>query len=630
MSQPNRFPSDKPPSSPLSDNEPTIEVDSSSDERGKLVRQDPSQTETRLTTTQGGGALVFDQPVILRPSPLMPQLVIWTIVAVTSFCVSWACIAKVDEAVPAQGKLEPKGAVKEVKAPVGGVVKSIEVTEGEAVTTGEVLIRFDQTTTQVQEESLEKIRATLVAENRFYRSQLGLKAPAETVPAVPLPAPLTVIPTDPFSEAVNTATQAANLVQVAQRQAEWAEVAWQWQRAAQLMAAVADSHPQHSLAQAKTQEYRNNSIQAQQRAQKLAEVEITRSALALQLPPELISLTQNRAALIAENQYYRAQVSGDTSGLNPGQQERLQAAQSEYDSRVAAAGLRIEQLQKQLSQVEVQIGNNRDVLKINQDILNKLEPLYQEGGIAEVQFRKQEEEVNNQEAERDRLVEEKARLELAIAEAQEELTNTQADSTDKLLTSSADNDKRIAEIDSQLSKVILENEKQIQEIDSQISQARQTLIYQELRAPVQGTVFDLKPTSPGFVANTVDPILKIVPTEEGLVARVYITNQDIGFVKVNDPVDVRIDSFPYSEFGDVKGTLVKIGSDALPPNDIYPFYRFPAEVKLEQEFLIINGKQVNLQSGMSVSVNVKTRKRRVITFLTDLFVRKIDTLRTAH
>ncbi len=31
-------------------------------------------------------------------------------------------------------------------------------------------------------------------------------------------------------------------------------------------------------------------------------------------------------------------------------------------------------------------------------------------------------------------------------------------------------------------------------------------------------------------------------------------------------VDVRIDSFPFSEFGDIKGKVIDIGSDALPPD----------------------------------------------------------------
>ncbi|MEM9769428.1 MAG: HlyD family efflux transporter periplasmic adaptor subunit, partial [Cyanobacteria bacterium P01_D01_bin.71] len=194
----------------------------------------------------------------------------------------------------------------------------------------------------------------------------------------------------------------------------------------------------------------------------------------------------------------------------------------------------------------------------------------------------------------------------------------------------AANDNQIANIDSQLTKVVVDNEKQLEEIEGQISQLQFALDNQELTAPLDGQVFNLRANQPGYVANATEPILEIVP-DDTLVARVFITNRDIGFVTQQFEqadelkVDVRIDSFPFSEFGDVEGTVVHIGSDALPPDDVNPFYRFPAEIELDAQQL---GETLPLQSGMSVTANIKLRKRRVITMLSDLFVRKIDSLRT--
>ena len=149
--------------------------------------------------------------------------------------------------------------------------------------------------------------------------------------------------------------------------------------------------------------------------------------------------------------------------------------------------------------------------------------------------------------------------------------------------------------------------------------------------PLDGQVFNLKANQPGYVANATEPILEIVPNDT-LVARVFITNRDIGFVTQQfqsreEPlkVDVRIDSFPFSEFGDVEGTVKRIGSDALPPDDVNPYYRFPTEIELDAQQL---GDTLPLQSGMSVTANIKLRERRVITILSDLFVRKIDSLRS--
>ncbi len=190
----------------------------------------------------------------------------------------------------------------------------------------------------------------------------------------------------------------------------------------------------------------------------------------------------------------------------------------------------------------------------------------------------------------------------------------------------ADNDKHIAEIDSQLTKAIVENNKRLDEIDSQLSQTTMNLQYQELNAPVSGTVFDLQAHTAGFVANSSQPILKIVP-DDGLTAKFFITNKDIGFVKEGMNVDVRIDSFPFSEFGDIKGQLVWIGSDVLPPDQIHRFYGFPAKIRLERQSLLINGRVVPLQSGMSVSVNIKVRQRTVMSIFTDLFTKKMETLK---
>ena len=92
-------------------------------------------------------------------------------------------------------------------------------------------------------------------------------------------------------------------------------------------------------------------------------------------------------------------------------------------------------------------------------------------------------------------------------------------------------------------------------------------------------------------------------------------------------VDVRIDSFPFSEFGDVKGKLVSIGKDALPPDQINQYYRFPAKIRLDQQSLSIDGRTVQLQSGMSITANVRVRERSVMSIFTDLFTKNVEGLK---
>jgi HlyD family secretion protein len=480
----------------------------------------------------------FDSPVILEQSSNWSRAILWGLLSVTTISIVWASIARIEEAIPAQGNLEPTGAVKEVQAPLGGVVKTIYVEDGQKVKKGDRLISFDPTKSVSQLASLLKVRTALIQENQFYQAQMGNQG---------------------------------------------------------------------------------SSISTQQAMRQLG------------LPAQLLSLLQSRSALTAENQLFKAQLGSQPQGIRlTGQQiDRLQSNQAELSSRVAAAQSEVEQLTRQLNQTQIQLASAKDTVGMNKEILQNVQPLAEQGAMSRIQYLKQQQELRTSVAEVGKLSQEGERLKLEINEARSKLQNTTALDRKDLLTQIANNDKGIAEIDSQLTKTMVENNKRLAEIDSQISEAQQNLRYEELTAPSNGTVFDLKPTTPGFVANSSQPILKIVP-DDVLTAKVFITNKDIGFVKEGMNVDVRIDSFPFSEYGDVKGKLLWVGSDALPPDQIHPYYRFPAKISLGRQSLLINGRTVPLQSGMSVSGNIKVRDRTVMSIFTDLFTKNIDNLKSVR
>ncbi|MEB3295392.1 MAG: HlyD family efflux transporter periplasmic adaptor subunit [Synechococcales bacterium] len=345
------------------------------------------------------------------------------------------------------------------------------------------------------------------------------------------------------------------------------------------------------------------------------------------LSPEMLALTRSRTTLLAENQLYRTQLSGQgAEALTADQRIRLQILQAETSSRVQAAALEVEQLQRQLAESETKLAGVEKLLAVNEKILADIQPVAEAGALSRIQYLQQVQQVESQRTERERLTQEKARLTLAIAQSQQKRENSIALASQDWLNRIAENDKKVAEIDSQINRIIIDNEKRIAETESQLSQIKVTLQYQELRSPADGTVFDLKASQSGYVTSTRDPLLKIVP-DQSLNAEVFITNKDIGFVKPGMEVDVRVDSYPFSEFGDVKGKITTIGSDALPPDQIHPFYRFPARIKLDQQQLVVDGKSLPLRSGMSVSINIKVRKRTVLSLFADEVLRKLDALR---
>ena len=415
----------------------------------------------------------------------------------------------------------------------------------------------------------------------------------------------------------------------------------------------------------------------------LSEDELAIAVVRLKLPWQVATLAQNRATLATENQFYQVLLGNNTvpANLSPDKMARLRIARFELSTRMTAANMEIKQLEKQLLQANAQLisaktqliddqkifadlkNRNDDSLveaqkslKIEQQILGSVQPLLEEGALAKMQIEKQQQSVNDRYqrmieqringsveydkqrqqiqtrlAEINRLEQEKSRLENLIEQATARFVNTNAITSKEIYDRIADNTKKISDIDSQLTRIMVDNEKKLNELNSQISRAQVTLKYQEIKSPVNGTVFDLKAT-PGYVTppNQTVPLLKIIP-DDNLIAQVDITNKDIGFVRKGMRADVRIDSFPYSEFGDIKGTILLVGSDALPPNEAHKFYRFPTRIQLDHQFLKTEDRKIALQSGMSVTANIKIReKRTVMSLFTDLFTKKIESLETVR
>ena len=186
-----------------------------------------------------------------------------------------------------------------------------------------------------------------------------------------------------------------------------------------------------------------------------------------------------------------------------------------------------------------------------------------------------------------------------------------------------------ARVSSELDQQEHEITRRLAEIDSNRAASQEKLGYHEIKAPMDGVIFDLSKKSPGTVVTPKDKLFDIIPGED-LVAEVFLTNKDIGFIHEGLPAVVRLDTFPFREFGEIKGTLSYLAADALPPNEEFKYPRFPAKIHLERQFLSHNGEKLPLKSGMSVTVNIQVRSRTLLSILTDEFSKPFDSLETVR
>jgi hemolysin D len=159
-----------------------------------------------------------------------------------------------------------------------------------------------------------------------------------------------------------------------------------------------------------------------------------------------------------------------------------------------------------------------------------------------------------------------------------------------------------------------------------------------LRAPVTGVVEQLAVTTVGQVVTSGQALLTIVPPEAPLEIEAMILNKDVGFVRAGQPAIIKVDAFPFTRYGTLDGTVTKISADAVdmrnapnlseaaatvrpqgaPPassSASAPEMAFPATVTLSRRTIDVDGTEVKLSPGMTVSVEVQTGRRRIIDYI---------------
>ena len=148
-----------------------------------------------------------------------------------------------------------------------------------------------------------------------------------------------------------------------------------------------------------------------------------------------------------------------------------------------------------------------------------------------------------------------------------------------------------------------------------------------VRAPIDGFVHNLS-VADGEMATPNRPSLSLI-SDGKMRVKISIKDSEIGFVKVGMPAEIRIDSYPFTEYGAIKGKLTNIGKYSIPPDQAFPFTRFPATVEIESNVLETKkGKSYGLRAGMSVSALIIVSKRPVISIVTDKFNTFFDNSRT--
>lgn len=171
-----------------------------------------------------------------------------------------------------------------------------------------------------------------------------------------------------------------------------------------------------------------------------------------------------------------------------------------------------------------------------------------------------------------------------------------------------------------------ENESSMQSDELRMTARRRQL--QQLTSPIDGIVQQLVVNTVGGVVQPAQPLMVIVPGDGEIAVDAQILNRDIGFVREGQHVRVKLEAFPFTDYGIVEGVIESISRDAITPEAPQQGQEggnpraapaaglvYSARIRLLRNHVMIGTRRQPFGPGMSVTAEIKTGRRRIIQYL---------------
>ncbi|MBD2198040.1 MULTISPECIES: HlyD family efflux transporter periplasmic adaptor subunit [Calothrix] len=234
-----------------------------------------------------------------------------------------------------------------------------------------------------------------------------------------------------------------------------------------------------------------------------------------------------------------------------------------------------------------------------------------EGAIAMVQV----------ESKRQNYIAAKARLERAktslnptaatIAIAQQQIAQAEARGKSILATLQKDREA--------LTQQKVQLQTQIDKDSKELKQTSDDLQDTVIRAQVDGTILKLGLRNPGQVVRPGDTIAQIAPENTSLVIKARVSPQDIGTVRIEQRVNMRVSAYTYTDYGTLAGKVTAIAADAIteqnpnPATTTAPY--FEVTIQPEKTYLIKSDRQYTILPGMEIQADIISQEETILTFI---------------
>lgn len=305
----------------------------------------------------------------------------------------------------------------------------------------------------------------------------------------------------------------------------------------------------------------------------------------------------------------RAAHTGESSQLSKSQFGQLQGAwlsatRSKYNADLESSRMQTQRLTHEQQEILERKKQSEEVLKNSEALFKQYQDLHSSGGLSSNDLVNFEQKLLQQRGETRALAEALEAKRLAIEESKQRPVQVAGQYSENVLTHLTDLQQQIAMLNRDLQK-------------NSLIADRQTLV-----APIDGVIHQLDLRGKDEVVQAGTVIVSMVPAGTPLVAELKVPNHDMSFIHVGQDSRMALDAFPQFEYGNLFGKVVSISPSTLSDEQGNMFYM--VRVKPERQFFEREGEKHSLRSGMTVSANLITRNKNILSFFTEPMLDHLD------
>jgi HlyD family type I secretion membrane fusion protein len=141
-------------------------------------------------------------------------------------------------------------------------------------------------------------------------------------------------------------------------------------------------------------------------------------------------------------------------------------------------------------------------------------------------------------------------------------------------------------------------------------------------ATEDGYIFNLNNSTSGRVVQSGEVIMELIPLSSPLEVEAKVLNRDIGFVSLGQKVNVKIDSFKFTKYGYIEGTVTNIEKSSTLDEKLGEIYR--VMIELDSDKMKIDNQYIKLIPGMTCVVDIKIGTRRLMEYIISPMIRYKD------